>query len=66
VVVKNAIAERGTRQQLPAPCEEYDVLVMRLEEPSQRVLVEIVLPAGPVTTEPAAENEPEKEPQPQP
>jgi len=38
---------------------------MRLEEPSQRILVEIVVPAGPVTTEPAADNEPEKEPQPQ-
>jgi hypothetical protein len=50
---------------LPAPWQEYDVLVMRLEEPSQRILVEIVLPAGPVTTEPAADKEPEKEPQPQ-
>jgi hypothetical protein len=38
---------------------------MRLEEPSRRIVVEIVLPAGPVTTEPPAEEEPEKEPQPQ-
>jgi hypothetical protein len=38
---------------------------MRFEEPSRRVLVEIVLPTGPVTTEPAAEEEPEREPQPQ-
>jgi hypothetical protein len=52
-------------RQLPAPRQEYDFLVMRLEEPSQRVLVEIVLPAEPVTAEPAAEEEPEKEPQPQ-
>jgi hypothetical protein len=38
---------------------------MRLEEPSRRILVEIILPAGPVTPEPTAEEEPEKEPQPQ-
>jgi hypothetical protein len=38
---------------------------MRFEEPSQRIVVEIVLPAGPVTSEPTAEAEPEREPQPQ-
>jgi hypothetical protein len=64
-VVKRVTAKRGTARQLPAPWREYDVSVMRLEEPSRRILVEIVLPAGPETTEPAAEEEPEKEPQPQ-
>jgi hypothetical protein len=39
---------------------------MRLQEPSRRILVEIVVPQEPVTAEPAAAPEPENEPQPQP
>lgn len=38
---------------------------MRLEEPSRRILVEVVVPPEQVTAEPAVENEPEGEPQPQ-
>jgi hypothetical protein len=38
---------------------------MRLEEPSRRILVEVVVPPEPVTAEPAVAKEPEGEPQPQ-
>ena len=36
---------------------------MRLEEPSRRVFVEVVVPLEPVTAEPAVDKEPEGEPQ---
>jgi hypothetical protein len=39
---------------------------MRLQEPSRRIIVEIVVPSEPVTAEPTAAPEPEGEPQPQP
>jgi hypothetical protein len=39
---------------------------MRLEEPSRRILVEVVVPQEPVTAEPAVEKETEGEPQLQP
>jgi hypothetical protein len=38
---------------------------VRLEQPSRRILVEIVVPSGPVGTQLAAAKEPEREPQPQ-
>ena len=38
---------------------------MRLEEPSRRILVEVVVPPEPVAAEPAVETEPEGQPQPQ-
>jgi hypothetical protein len=50
---------------LPAPPEEYDCFV-RLEEPSRRILVEIVTPSAPAAEEPAGGSEPQPEPQPEP
>ena len=50
----------------PARGQEYDSSFMRLEQPSRRIVVEIVLPSGPVSAEPAVAEEPEVEPQPQP
>jgi hypothetical protein len=41
------------------------IFVVRLEQPSRRILVEIVVPSGPVDTQLAAAKEPERQPQPQ-
>jgi hypothetical protein len=39
---------------------------MRLEQPSHRIVVEIVVPPEPATLDPAVEKEAEGDPQPQP
>jgi hypothetical protein len=59
------MAEEPGPRHVPAACQEYDFLV-RLEQPSRRILVEIVVPSGPVSTEPAVAREPEDEREPQP
>jgi hypothetical protein len=41
------------------------IYVVRLEQPSRRILVEILVPLRPVTTEAAPAKEPEGDPQPQ-
>jgi hypothetical protein len=38
---------------------------MRLEEPSRRIVVEVVVPPEPVAAEPDVDKQPESEPQPQ-
>jgi hypothetical protein len=40
------------------------IYVVRLEQPSRRILVEILVPLRPVTTEAVAAKEPEADPQP--
>jgi hypothetical protein len=57
------MSEPASVPHLPAVREEYDRLV-RLERPSRRILVEVLVPTEPVTTEPAVAKEPEGEPQP--
>ena len=60
-----SMAEETTRGSLPAARQDYDRFV-RLQQPSRRIRVEIVVPSGAVTTGPVAAQEPAREPQPQP
>jgi hypothetical protein len=52
---------------LRQPREAYDSNVVCMEEPSRRIVVEVVLPSGAVSAESApAAQETEGEPEPQP